>query len=209
MIYFGYDPGGNNGHGAAALHVKSDGNASIDTALLESAEAVIDWFHRYSDNNPTAIGVDTLTCWSTGPSGWRPADRWLKERYPSVRLSVASPNSLYGSMSLNGMAVLLALKADFPQLLITETHPKVLHWHFRRSRYDWVSEQEPMNATLAEQLDCGLICKSDHEWDAAISALAAYRWASGQWQRDLHALPRTSGERLISPCGPTSYAWPE
>jgi hypothetical protein len=208
MIYFGYDPGGNHKHGVAAFRVISGGFASIETALLDSAEDVIKWFRNKADE-PVAIGIDTLTCWSTGLSGWRPADTWLRERYPEARASVASPNSLYGSMSLNGMAVLLSLRVELSKLLITETHPKVLHRHIFKAPYDYASSGPSMNAALSKHLECELDCSNDHQWDAAISALVAYRCASGQWQRDLHMLPTTAGERLISPCGPTKYAWPD
>jgi hypothetical protein len=183
------------------------GKPEIETDLLPSAEDVISWFHERS-RKPSGIGIDALTCWSTGRSGWRPADLWLKDHYPAVRASVASPNSLHGAMSLNGMAVLLALRADCPELLVTETHPKVLHWHLRKSPYDYKSARPSMDAVLTEQLGCPFACESDHEWDAAISALAAYRCASGQWQLDLHALQTSVNERLINPCGPTKFAWP-
>jgi hypothetical protein len=36
----------------------------------------------------------------TGPGGWRPADRWLRETYPVIRNSVMPLNGLAGSMSL-------------------------------------------------------------------------------------------------------------
>jgi hypothetical protein len=54
-----------------------------------------------------ALGVDTMTCWSTGRGGWRPADRWLRERYTDVRNSVMTPNGLAGSMGLNGKCALI------------------------------------------------------------------------------------------------------
>jgi hypothetical protein len=79
----------------------------------------------------------------------------------------------------------------------------------RGAAYDYVSAQASMNEHLVEQLGCGLTCHSDHEWDAALSALVAYRYASGQWQLDLHSLPVTSDERLVRPCGLTKYAWPD
>jgi len=211
MLYFGYDPGGNGCHGVAAFRNDGSGDSSIETALLPSADAVIDWFIGFSEE-PAAIGVDTLTCWSTGPSGWRPADRWLREheQYRQVGASVASSNSLYGAMSINGMAVLLALRVSYPDMIVTETHPKILAWHFRRVKYDFVSEKVPMITSLSEKLGCELGSKcSEHEWDAAISALAAMRCATGQWKKDLHRLDTLQGERLISPCGPTKYAWPD
>lgn len=208
MIFIGYDPGGNDKHGVAVLDVEDGRPVHAESALVETAEKAIRWFSNRVEQ-PAAIGVDTLTCWSTGPSGWRPADRWLKERYPDVQGSVASSNSLYGSMSINGMATLVALREAIPKLLVTETHPKVLHWHMVQRPYDFTSNQQGMLESLAARLGFQFTCASDHEWDAVLSALAAVRGASGQWTRDLHQLPTMPDERLISPCGETKYFWPE
>ena len=49
----------------------------------------------------------------------------------------------------------------------------------------------------------------DDEWDAGISAYAAWRGMSGHWKRDLHGLSLSDGERLVSPAGQTHYHWPE
>lgn len=208
MIYFGYDPGGNDKHGVAVLRVHSGRPISVTTALVSTAEMAIQWFSARSGPQ-VAIGVDTLTCWSTGPAGWRPADRWLKRRYPQVENSVVAPNSLYGSMSLNGMMVLLALRGMTPEVMITETHPKVMHWYLLRKAYDFEARQAVMVEALASQLDLDLALASDHEWDAALSALAAFRGFSGQWHRDLHAIAPAEDERLVLPCGVTNYFWPE
>lgn len=208
MLYLGYDPGGNDKHGVAALRWESGKRVSIRTATLPSTESVLRWFQGEA-GRPLAIGVDTLTCWSTGPSGWRPADRWLRQRYPEVSGSVASPNSLYGSMSLNGMSVLLELRKLNSNLLVTETHPKVLHWHIQRLQYDYVLGRAAMDDVLKDQVGCIAHCETDHEWDAAISAVAAYKCESRQWTRDLHLIPTLTDERLVNPCGQTKYAWPD
>ena len=95
-IIIGYDPGGNDAHGLAELHVHDGRAIRISTRTLGTAEDVVSALDSLS--SLAALGVDTLSCWSTGPSGWRPADRWLRERYPDVQNSVVSPNSLFGSM---------------------------------------------------------------------------------------------------------------
>lgn len=211
MIFIGYDPGGNENHGVAALVIEDGHPIRADRALVESVEEAVRWFLGLPAR-PTAIGVDTLTCWSTGPSGWRPADRWLREQYKEVQSSVASSNSLYGSMSINGMAALIALKDELPGLLITETHPKVLHWHMTRRPYDWEAGRAAMLDLLATQLGFSFTCESDHEWDAVLSALVAFRGATGEWHHDLHnphEFPAFPNERLVKPCGETKYYWPD
>jgi len=210
MIFVGYDPGGNGKQGVAALDIDAGRTKSIVVKTLFSAEHVLDWFLKLSPT-PQAIGVDTLTNWSTGPSGLRPADRWLREKYPEVAGSVMASNSLYGAMSVNGMAVLKELRDKYSNLVITETHPKVLHFHLCKQQFDFNESDDSksrMNKFLEDQLGTPVDCQTDHEWDAAASALAAYRWHSRKWINDLHLLPRSDKERSIQPCGSTHYAWP-
>jgi len=85
-IFIGYDPGGNNCHGLAELHVENGKATRLVTTTLGTVENVVSYLE--SLRSLTALGVDTLTCWSTGPSGWRPADRWLRQRYPQAKNSV-------------------------------------------------------------------------------------------------------------------------
>ena len=137
--------------------------------------------HRFSTaEHPLGFGVDTLTCWATGPSGWRPADRWLRQRYRDVQNSVAAPNSLYGAMSLGGMASLVVVRQAFPDIFITETHPKVLYYTQFNERYDYNGPNTSvMNKRLSQLLAVDVAPQNEHEWDAAISILAVVRGLHG------------------------------
>ena len=211
----GYDPGGNGAHGVAKLEVRDGAAVRLSTMTLGTAEDVLSFLENTA--SLSAIGVDTLTCWSTGPSGWRPADLWLREHYPDVKDSVVSPNSLYGSMGLNGMAVLIAVRKQFPAVHITETHPKVLYWHFAGTPYDYLGSREAMDELLAQRFNVAVSTETEHEWDAAISALAALESYTGRWTHDLHSKKRDAepdaepdaNERIVQPCGETRYSWPE
>jgi hypothetical protein len=189
-VIAGYDPGGNGRHGLAILLVRDGVPVVLETLTVETAEDVISHLERAG--SMLGLGVDTLTCWSTGPSGWRPADRWLRCRYPEVLNSVASPNSLFGSMGLGGMAVLIATRQTHPSLVITETHPKVLCRHLLGEKYDYAGRRAAMDEVLARLLGVSVDPANDHEWDAALSALAVFEGLSGRWSLDLHCLP-TSG----------------
>ena len=202
----GYDPGGNGRHGLARLDIVEGTPRGLTVSTYETVEAVLD---ATEADTPLAVGVDTLTCWGTGRSGWRPADRWLRLAYPAATRSVASPNSLFGSMSLGGMAILLALRARDPTVLVTETHPKVLYRALWGRHYDYRAEARAMDQDLGARLGVDVRTRNDHEWDAAISALAAWHALRDDWLRDLHQLPLDEGERLVMPCGPTRYVWPE
>jgi hypothetical protein len=202
----GYDPGGDRTHGIAVLRVEGGAAASVTTVTVSTAEYVISRIGAIP--NLLALGIDTLTCWSTGRCGWRPADRWLRDKYPIAVKSVVSPNGLYGSMGLNGMAVLIATKAQHRAARITETHPKILYCQLAGQKYNWADNKDKMIASLSGWLSCPVNPKNEHEWDAALSAHAALEGLTGRWEGDLHQLPVNQGERLIEPAGKTHYYWP-
>lgn len=207
-IIVGYDPGGNGCHGVAELRIRAGVPTSLETWTEACAEDVM---QRVEQARPLiALGVDTLTCWSSGKSGWRPADRWLKDRYPDVQRSVVTPNGLYGSMALNGMAVLIEARRVRPDLLITETHPKVLYSCFSNGlEYNYENNRTAMDDLITAHLGLRIETGSEHEWDAALSAFAALKGVCGHWVHDLHALQAFVDERLVWPCGKTHYYWPE
>lgn len=202
----GYDPGGNNKHGLSILNIKNGNVNNHSVTTYETVELVI---HKIlSLQNVIAIGVDTLTCWSTGSSGWRPADRWLRQSYPTENASIVSGNSLYSSMSINGMSVLIILKSKYPDIYITETHPKILYYHLTSNRYEYFSNKHSMDNFINNLFGTSVQISNEHEWDACISSFAAIQSFLGKWQNDLHSLPLSKMERLIKPCGKTYYCWP-
>lgn len=206
----GYDPGGNGKHGFARAEIQ-DGKivSPVATETFETAEDVVRSI--LGGEKPLGLGIDTLTCWSTGRSGWRPADRWLRRRYPDVQKSVMAPGSLVGAMCLNGMAVLAAVRQPFHDIFITETHPKVLYYALFGEPYDYSDPNASvMHKRLSELLGrVDVEPEEDHQWDAAVSILPVVRWLDGSWKHDLHARPTDPGERLVHPCGKTAYMWPE
>lgn len=202
----GYDPGGNNSHGVAHCKFEAGVPTSIEIKTCFSAEEVLEFAASISDLR--VVGVDTLTAWSTSKSGWRPADLYLRNLYKPIIHSITSPNSLAGSMGINGMAVLVDLKLSAPQITVSETHPKVLYYALTKEKYDYVHNSAAMDSRLSDWLGIGVTTKNDHEWDAAVSALAAYRGITGQWLDDLHQKQLESNGRLIWPCGKTFYWWP-
>jgi hypothetical protein len=197
---------------------RRDSRCSADTAVgvsseraethtFETTQNVIEYIEGMSAL--AAVGVDTLTCWSTGSSGWRPAVRWLRARYPDVRNGVMTPNGLAGSMGLNGMSVLIAARRRFPDVMVVETHPKVPYWALERKKYNYESTRADMDRMLSQAYPATFAAENEHEWDAAFSAIAAAHGIRGEWTTDLHALPTRPGERLVTPCGKTNYFWPE
>lgn len=168
-VVIGYDPGGKGAHGLAAVLVKGGRPRSISMRTAGTTEEAVAFVEGTSD--VIALGVDTLTCWSTGPAGWRPADRWLRERYRPVANSVASPNHLSGSMVVNGMAFLLAAGQTRPAVFTTETHPKVLLFHLAETKYDYLGRKELMDKALARALGLPVTPANQHEWDCRLVRL--------------------------------------
>ena len=108
------------------------------------------------------------------------------------------------------MAFLVAARREFPEVFVTETHPKILYYALCREPYDYQgSNKTLMNTRLGRWLGVDVAPRNSHEWDAAISALAVVRGRDGSWSSDLHALPADHHGRLIRPCGDTAYMWPE
>src|SRR4030042_857330 len=193
----GYDPGGNGYHGFAVLHISSGKVKNVNSSIHETAEDVIRDIKN--QGKLLAAGIDTLTCLSTGSSGWRPADRWLRKKYKDVRNRIVSPNGLYGSMGLNGQSKLISLRQSQPDLLITETHPKVIYRHLTGNKYTYQNASGEMDELLSNLLEIPVSTETDHEWDAIISAYSAFRSLKKEWSLDLHCLPLAEKERLIWP----------
>ena len=206
-IILGYDPGGNGNHGVAACRFETGIPLEIEISTCESVEDVLSFAEAVE--NLKAIGIDTLTCWGAGQSGWRPADLILRQHYKSIIHSVTSPNSLAGSMGLNGMSVLIGLRHRDSALVISETHPKVLYFALTGTKYDYVNRHAEMDRLLSSWLNIEVKTKNDHEWDAVVSILAALKGLNGDWHTDLHAISAVGDGRLIRPCGDSNYWWPE
>lgn len=195
----GYDPGGNDCHGVAVLWVRGGRILHWKSATVPDATAAATWLQASCKGRPRALGIDALLALHGGPSGLRPADRELAKAYPAVRGSVLSPNSLHGSMMLNGLVVAHLLRQRWPDLLITEVHPKVLRHALGRTRVpkrerDRYQAMKPILKKRARTPD---------ERDALLCAYAAWRGFTGAWTRNLHV-----SLDLMFPAGRAFYYWP-
>jgi len=203
----GYDPGGNESNGFAILQIRDGKPASISVKTLTNSEAVI---NEIRTNNILGLGVDTLSCWCTGNSGWRPADLWLRKRYPAVRNSIMSPNTLSGSMIINGMSVLVETASGSSRITLSETHPKVLYYALAQQKYNYRENGAEMDCFLSDLLGgIDIRTSNDHEWDAVISAYVLLMGMTGVWNKDLHELQPEDNSRIVTPCGKTHYYWPD
>ncbi|MGB3634563.1 MAG: hypothetical protein WA982_11030 [Rubrobacteraceae bacterium] len=120
-----------------------------------------------------------------------------------------APNALSGSMGLNGMSVLITLRCRNGNIPISETHPKVLYKALSQRKYDYGSNSDRMNQELERCLGVELQIRNEHEWDAAISAFAAWKGISGEWKHDLLSKEDEEASRLVFPCGSVNHWWPK
>jgi hypothetical protein len=135
--------------------------------------------------------------------------------HKSARLSVASPNSLHGSMGLNGLTVGHVLREQWPQLVVTETHPQVLYLALAQDAWAYGEALTVMNAALLGWLNLEPMhilgnLDSEHKWDALVSAFAVMQGVTRNWQVDLHRLPTVPPRHggYVQLLGFTNYFWP-
>jgi hypothetical protein len=215
----GYDPGGNDAHGLAVVDVqRSDSGWLTERLRVTTARSVADaiaWLSdACADGTIVAVGVDTLTEWSSSASGFRPADLWLRKTYPAVRNSVMSPNSILSSMTVSGAAFLTLLAPRFraDAAMVTEAHPKVCYYALTGARHTWSADKARMAKWLVDELAVetsgDLTDADDNLFDAGLAALAALRGANREWTLDLHALDAPGGDTRVRFCGPTRFWWP-
>jgi hypothetical protein len=198
--FLGFDPGGNRSFGVALLC-----GAEVKSTTVSSVADAVDWVvEECGATEPIAAGIDAMLHWCDAPGGWRSADKSLRAAYPAARSSILSPNGLYGSMSIGGMALALRLRQRWPKIRLNETHPKVLAYSLRGAvhRDDnptagilWFARYTGVDLTHAG---------TGHDFDAVLSAWATREGLARGWT-DLV----TDDPALLFPAGKVTYLWPE
>lgn len=198
-VFLGFDPGGQDNFGVALIQDRTVAVATVSSVSDAVAWALAECGSKY----PLAAGIDTLLHWCDGRSGWRPADLALRQSYPSARSSILSPNGLFGSMAIGGMALAMRLREHWPDLILNESHPKVLFYALAGQRYRPNEIDAAIRWFLAHSgLDSNQV-RNEHELDALISAWAT-RFGMSQGWSDLVGEDRS----LIFPAGRVQYLWP-
>ena len=224
--FFGYDPGGLGGNGVASLDIESGRAVTYRVCSRRNATESWLWFKKTLEKKEKGevlgIGIDTLTYWGGGDSGRREVDFYLRKEYNTVHPSVMSPSRLSGAMLLPGAIVLLRLRARESAFYVTETHPKVLfHALTDRKRIYKEVDLNRRNGWLDKIMGIAgqqSACGDDHQWDALISAWAAYRgYASksgrGRWRNLVEDKEKSKGgehkSEIVYPAGCVEYRWPK
>ena len=207
MLIGGYDTGGIRANGVAILHLSADGKVEAWVKTCEYVDEALEWIRHLvevsGEPSLTAVGIDSYLSWSSGPSGWRPMDLLLRERYPAVMNSVLASNSASGSMAIQGMTLAMRIRQLWPETVLNETHPKVLFHALSRQPY---LPGRAMNQWLLEQFNPPLTLPiyDEHQWDALLSAWSTWMGTGGHWERNL----MSDAQDLLFPAGEVTYYWP-
>ncbi|WP_416308565.1 hypothetical protein [Neptunicella sp. SCSIO 80796] len=102
----------------------------------------------------------------------------------------------------------MAASEFFPDIIVTETHPKVLYYALTGVKYNYSQNRSEMDLLLSTVTGSKVSTGNDHEWDAVISAYAAKQWLEKNWTLNLHSLNTEPTEQIIHPAIITYYAWP-
>lgn len=144
---------------AIASGLSNDARGAVESAIESIPK----------ENDVVAIGIDAPLYWPI--SGSRAADVSVRAAIKAVGAphaagTVQDVNSLRGACLVQGMLAALALRAKFPEVPITEAHPKALRWLL------------PDVAAIT--------AFSEHEHDALLAAIGAWgaTHSQGGW-RDL------------------------
>ncbi len=174
MYWFGADPGGKEAFGVAILH--EDGSFATKTVNhADEAANYADEAVKRLKCEPSAAGIDAPLWWSSGQSGDRKADRFLRETFKLSSGTVQAANSLRGAVLVQGIMLAGWLRKRFPAIQITEAHPKALQKTLE------LSDCEIADRFGLKQDNWA----NEHERDALLSAVAARKGYLGHWTCDL------------------------
>ncbi|MBN8453933.1 DUF429 domain-containing protein [Accumulibacter sp.] len=195
-FWIGADPGGRGNFGIAILA----GNDKPQTASVNCADEAVVFVRARVHHPPAGVGVDAPLWWSSGPSGDRHADQWLRRTYGLGGGQVQAANSLRGAALVQGAMFVQRIREAYPAVPVTESHPTALLNALLGN--DW--------ATFAARFHVNAEPRNQHERDALIAAVAAREGFTGNWTHDL-GQKRLAGEQDPARywLAPVHYYWPE
>jgi predicted nuclease with RNAse H fold len=177
--------------------LNSTGHAS--TFVVGCADEAVALVTERVQALPAGIGVDAPLWWSSGRSGDRKADQWLRSKYGLSGGQVQAANSLRGAALVQAIMFIQRIRDRFGKMEVTECHPKAV---LKALRIDG----EAFWKRYSVKADVG----SEHERDAVISAVAAREGFQGRWTLDL-SQDRHPSEQDPSRywLAPVHYFWPD
>ena len=102
--------------------VDESGNTRCVT--VSSVDEAVNWIG--ARGTPLGIGIDSPMWWSAGRGGGRLADKRLRDAYGIPSGTVQSVHSLRGAVLAGGALFASLMRGKFPDIKVTESHPKAL-----------------------------------------------------------------------------------
>lgn len=196
QIWLGADPGGKGNFGAAIL---GPGNVT-HTYCVDCADDAVEVLVENLPFPPSGMGVDAPLWWSSGRSGDRRADQWLRETYSLSGGQVQTANSLRGAALTQAAMFIQRMRERYSGLPVTEAHPKALIAVVGCADWEAFSQRFSVEGNV----------DNEHKRDAIVAAVAAREGFQGRWTRDL-SCSRLPSEQDPSRywLAPVHYFWPE
>jgi hypothetical protein len=176
-IYIGFDPGGDKRFGwavcsptARSLHVRATGEAGHAEEAIRKALSKVP-----STGTVVGAGIDAPLFWTE--CGGRDVDNLIRRAIqklgaPSPGGTVQQINSLRGACLVQGVLVANLLHQQFPNITITESHPKALLYLLGIANKQKDAASVSL-ADLSEYIVCDTGYISQHERDAILGTVAA------------------------------------
>lgn len=190
--WLGVDPGGMNAFGVACLYESGE----CETACVSCADEAV----SLVTTPPLGVGVDAPLWWSSGKSGGRKADKWIRNKHKIKPGTVQEANSLRGAALVQGVMFVQRLREKFGAVNVTEAHPKAVAIALGGWDGEHVSSLIPQAAQS----------ESEHARDAIMSAITAREGFSRRWTLDL-STSRYESEQDPQTywLAPVHYYWPD
>lgn len=196
-LFFGFDPGGQNNFGWAVLEMGNSDQAKIlDKGTVSDAQQAISEALRAAESvAPKGVGIDAPLHWTL--NGSRQVDQYLRSKIKGAG-RVQQVNSLRGACLVQGVLAAKIIRARYPNIPITETHPKALWEIWEHAQFFAEKHCEAYNVNPQCQ----------HESDAILSAYCAWNMAikNENWEDLL--INRESGEYFFPAGSPSIYWFP-
>ncbi|MCY4101512.1 MAG: hypothetical protein OXF46_11445 [Rhodobacteraceae bacterium] len=186
--------------------------SSVDNAVCKI-------FSEIPENNVLGMGIDAPMWWSSKLGGGRKSDILIRKNVIE-KSTVLSGNSLSGAALIGGMLLALRIREKYPQVKITESHPKALLQTLIKketgeiTKKDLKNEMPKMRQKFPEmyQISNGWPSNED-EQDAAVASVCAREGITGRWKTDLAKdkyryceLEQNPEEYFLKPM---HYFWPD
>lgn len=134
-VWIGVDPGGKGNFGVAVLR----SGKPAETWCVDCADEAVETIAQRLESAPAGVGIDAPMWWSSGLSGDRLADQWIRSQYGLSGGNVQTANSLRVRHSCRGRCLRTGCDSAIPK----STLRRVI---LKRSGLRWMSRTGPSSA---------------------------------------------------------------